>query len=203
MRTRFRSRTRRRAKRRYIWTGLQFGSSSTISGVPIPDAYADTGPQYVALIIAGPQGETPLTTATDLLVQRVLMGFVVNNNSLLDSIVNCSVEVAHTNLDEDPLTTPPNFDDGDALQKREPMWMGAWFVPAGSTIGTAFGPQGLQGNGALVNNGLPLEIKSKRKLTGDDSLIVKWTGQSTVGEVESELVLSWLWTRALISGGRR
>lgn len=199
MRFRGRRTMRRRAKKRFIWTGFQYGDNSAPIG-GIPDVAEDPLTHFT-FVIAGPAStQTPLTTATDLIVQRVLLAFAVSNDTLVDSLLNMSIEVAHTDLDEIPMTTPPNWSDWDALQKREPMWMGSWFVPAGSAVGT--GP-GANAEAFAINNGLPIEIKSKRRLTGDDSLVLKVSGLSAVGEVTSALFMKHLWCRALISGGRR
>lgn len=204
---RFRMMRRRRPRRRFVWTGFQFGDSpSGTNGIVIPDG-ENAPTNHIVIVIAGPPtagliGE-PLNTQGDLLVHRVLFSFTIDNTNIaVDAILNMSLEVVPTDLAEVPFTFKPDFSDPDALHKRGPMWTGAWYVPVESSVGMSVGVTTV-GTQLILNEALPFDVNVKRKLRGDEALVMKLTSLSTVGETPSSLNIRHWWCRALISAGRR
>lgn len=198
----------RRRKKRFIWTGVQTGSTdSQTVDLDIPDVTQSTPQGNDVPWMAGPGlalaveivGPSALSLATDLLLHRVLFGFTVSNPSEFNGVLlQMQLEVVQSTNDEWPIITPPDFDDLDAWQKRLPMWNGAWYIGPGASIG-----MGSVGGICSLNNGNPYDIGVKRKMRGDEQLVMKFGMRSTVGELLASGVLNHFWARALVSGGVR
>lgn len=206
MRRTFRTR-RRRTKRHFMWAGTQTGSSpSATQTLDIPPM---TGfPSHIVLVIIGPEqigmGES---NNYDLLLHRVLFGFTVQNPAGVPGLLNMELEVVDNTLDDIPLTTPPDFDDQDAFQRKSPMWCGSYFLAEDTSVGTSsaagFAAASSDHAHLGINQGLPIDIRVKRKITADQSLVMKFGSLNAVGELTADLEIVHFWARCLVSAGRK
>lgn len=197
------TRFRRRPKRRFIWIGGLVGDAfNSTNEMLIPDLNsAPPNPTWTSIILLN---NAELSTATDLLLHRVLFGFTVHNTTILPVLLEMQLEVVQTELDGlTPMATAPDLSDPDAQNKRLPMWSAAWAVGDDGIVGMS------QGHGDAVhttlNDGNPYDIRVKRKINGDEALHLKFGSASMTNETGSDnsLAIDYCWWRCLVSGGRR
>jgi len=207
-------RRRRRARKRYLWSGIK--ASETI-----PDA-------ATALVfeIVGP---STVSTVADMLLERVVfdLSFTRGGDDTNPIFIGAYLMVVPTDIDEVPTTdlVYPLSSDIDALEKRPMWWRMFRMMPPPIASGeedpeVAFGGMGtgepawyqwLQTNqgtaqpgfnvslGGCLNGGQPFDINVKRKLGGDQSLVLV-VGNSA--NENNEVAVDVL-ARALISVGRK
>jgi len=164
---------RRRAKKRYLWTGIQ------VRGATV----ADSGSKTIVELVTPAQ----VSTVADLLVERVvidwkLVSTIAGRNwaFYIDTVQTDVAEVPVSAALWDPLST-----DIDAVQKR-PMHWRAGQLSNGAVVGTA--------NGVMLTD--PLDINVKRKLAGDNALVFVVSATGTGVALD-------LFARVLLSVGRK
>lgn len=206
-----RFRRRRRARKRYLWTGIQAS-----------DLIFDE----VSLTVFELIGPFSVDTLSDMLVERVVFDLTLTRGvDFYQPIsVGCYLTVVPTDLGgattEDPLWHPLSGDI-DAMQKR-PMWYRRFELPMApaptgeedplngfsqiSTGGPAWSVWGQTNSGpplvtvgGCLNGGLPFDVNVKRKLGGDNALVLVFGHNCTTGNEVSATVMA----RALVSVGRK
>lgn len=154
--TRRSSRRGRRAKRRWLWTGIQFSGSFNVPDFPQRTIVQLLAPSQVA-------------TIADLLVVRVVLDFWIhwdNEAAPPDPFVGWYITVLPTDVDEVPVGAAawdPLSTDIDATQKRPMHWRRQIVPEAGflNGTGTMWGAYTLS---------TPVDITVRRKLAGDEAL---------------------------------
>lgn len=201
---------RRRPRKRFLWSGIQ--ATGDISG----------GVAYTVVQILGP---SQVSTVADMLVERVVFDLQLRYNTdqaVVAEDIGAYVTVCPTGTDEVPTGLwQPRDTDIDATQKR-PMWWRRFLIPprggisssssnyfesgmgTGSPAYTGFpGDAGTgvdhRAVGGFLNGGQPFDINVKRKLAGDQALVLVLQGTSAASPLPYFNVLA----RALVSVGRK
>lgn len=194
-----RSPMRRRRRRRYIWLGAQFH----VPVLAIPSVAAGEGGDHLTIPLVD---NTDLGLGVDLLLHRVLFGFsIVSTSSLLDCIIQMQLGVVQTDNSLSPVTQPPDYDDVDVWVKRIPMWTGSFFLRRSAGIGNCGGSSAGTTNATngLLNNGNPYDIRVKRKINGDQNLVMTFAQVDALAhdDIVPPSSIDLFWFRALVSGG--
>jgi len=170
---------RRKPKKRYTWTGLQ------VLGQALP---VSPGTLILSLV-GGAGGGADIFRGSDLLVERTIFDINWDNTDegqvLLGAyLATFPVEIAAQVPQGtwSPLTTDP-----DAFEKRV-MWYRQFFLDPGEG-----------GTGQSIALRDPFDIPVKRKLRGDEALVLVLEQSNTVIAPVNVTVLA----RVLLSLGRR
>lgn len=207
------ARFRRRSKPKIRWAWTGFSGSFLLS---------TTGKTVVNIV-----APATFSTVADIVVERTLLdfNFVYTNEEESTPVVHPPVLIAGvltvvpTDADEDPVTEAvpdPQDGDVDTTQKRV-MWTKWWSLPAltdqlsaATSMGTmsswsfavssATGANQLSSFNGLMNGGNPYDIGVRRKLGGDEALVLSLSAATI--EVDTAVQCD-LYARALLRIGRK
>jgi len=172
----------RRPRKRYLWTGL------SATGIPVA-----TGGSLTVFDIVIP---SDISTIADITVEKSFIEFVLINSDESQRYFALYMSTVETGLDEAPVGAAlwdPLAEDIDYLQKRTILWQrGPMYVGAGDVLGTAVAVSGAQ---TLLPT--PIEVNVKRRLKGENALVLVASG-SAGGSLSMSLQV-----RTLLSVGRR
>jgi len=191
----------RRGRTRWLWSGINAAGAVAL---------------YPAKTIVQILSPAQVATVSDMTVTRVVFDLHFQCPETGFSEVGAYLTTVPTDVTETPSSDalwPPLSTDIDASQKR-PMWARKFVLPgipyAGDvaaawcgTMGPAFfepavGEEGpLVSLGGCINNGQPFDITVKRKLGGDQALVL------VLQTFDNQSANFFCFARALVSVGRK